>query len=95
MNTMTGVLTWNVHGLVNPIKIKCILATLRQYQIQTAMLQETHLKSEELNRLKRGRFELITASLYQKARKRGTAILFHKPLRYCTEATMIDTDGGY
>lgn len=71
-----ALLSWNVNGLVDPIKIKGIKSVLHGYDTAVVMLQETHLKANENIRLNSRVYELVIHATYDHRRKRGVAILF-------------------
>lgn len=76
-----NVVSFNVRGLGHPIKRKRILTFLKKEKADIALLQETHLSSEEHKKLKRDWVGQVYFSSSSR-NKRGTAILIHKNLPF-------------
>ena len=67
--------TYNVNGLVNPIKRSKILTKLKRDKVEVAFLQETHLSDTEHATLNRIGFKYRFSSSYANGYRRGVAIL--------------------
>ena len=67
--------TYNVNGLVNPIKRSKILTKLKRDKVEVEFLQETHLSDIEHTKLKRMGFKYQFSSSYANGYRRGVAIL--------------------
>lgn len=73
-------LVWNVRGVNNYVKRKRILNYLKQYNVDIAMFQETHLTDKEHLKLKQGGYNHIFFSSFT-SKARGV-ILLHKSLTF-------------
>lgn len=63
--------TYNVNGLVNPIKRSKILTKLKRERVEVAFLQETHLSDTEHAKLKRLGFKHQYSSSYKGGAQEG------------------------
>lgn len=71
------IISWNVNGLQNPVKLKKCLPYLKSQQTRSAFIQETHLLESEVLKLKRDWVGQVFHSSYT-SKKHGVAILVHK-----------------
>ena len=74
MNNYLSIITLNINGLNAPIKRHRIAEWIRKHDPQIGCLQETHLRTEDLHRLKvKGWRQIFQAN--EQERKPGVAIL--------------------
>lgn len=71
------IITWNVKGLNHPVKRKKALTHLKNMGAGIAFIQETHLKTLDIARLKCGWVGQLFHSTFQ-GKARGVAILINK-----------------
>lgn len=90
---MVKIITWNVNGLTHPLKRERIMQALVTYEVQVALLQETHLSGAEQNKVAKRGFNLAVGSVYEGARRRGVMIFLKKNTRAIMEATWEDEEG--
>lgn len=93
-NSELNVCTWNVGGIHNPIKRRKILSFLKKEKVHVALLQETHLTSQEHLKLKRDWVGQVFSSSFT-SKSRGVAILIHKHLPLMNAQTISDKSGRY
>uniref|UniRef100_A0AAQ6AKY8 Reverse transcriptase domain-containing protein n=1 Tax=Amphiprion ocellaris TaxID=80972 RepID=A0AAQ6AKY8_AMPOC len=93
-STSLKVCSWNVGGIHSPIKRKKILNYLKKENIHVALLQETHLTSDEHLKLKRDWVGQVFYSSFT-SRSRGVAILIHKHLPLTNTQSVCDKSGRY
>lgn len=85
--------TYNVNGLVNPIKRSKILTKLKRDKVEVAFLQETHLSDTEHAKLKRMGFKYQFSSSYANGHRRGVAILISSKICFESLFEKKDTEG--
>ena len=76
------IISFNVNGVLNPIKRSKILSKLKKEKAQIAFLQETHMSQTEHAKLKRMGFRHVFSSSYKSGHKRGVATLISSSLNY-------------
>lgn len=74
-NQNLKVISYNINGILNPVKRSKILSKLKKEKIHIALLQETHLTAPEHEKLKRMGFTKIYYSSYKMGHRRGVATL--------------------
>ena len=80
VNNYLSIITLNVNGLKAPIKRHRIAEWIRKHDLQICCLQETHLRKEDLHRLKvKGWKQIFQANGEEK--KAGVAILISEKNR--------------
>lgn len=89
------IISFNVNGVLNPIKRSKILTKLKREKAQIAFLQETHLSQSEHTRLKRQSFKFVFSSSYKAGSRRGVAILISNSLNYEYISEMQDEEGRF
>lgn len=89
------VISFNVNGVLNPIKRSKNFSKLKKDKAQIAFLQETHLSQVEHNKLNRSGFKHVFSSSYKSGHKRGVAILISKQINYEPISTITDKEGRY
>ena len=76
------IVTYNVNGLVNPIKRAKILTKLKRDKVEVALLQETHLLDTEHTKLIKMGFKYQYSSSYSAGHRRGVAILISNKISF-------------
>lgn len=89
------IISFNVNGVLNPVKRSKILTKLRKEKAQIAFLQETHMSESEHAKLKRQGFRYVFASSYKSAHKRGVATLISNSLAYEHGSEIGDENGRF
>lgn len=87
--------TYNVNGLVNPIKRSKILTKLKRDKVEVAFLQETHLSDTEHAKLKGMGFKYQFSSSYANGHRRGVAILISNKICFESLFEKKDTERRY
>lgn len=87
-------ISWNIKGILHPIKRSPVFAHLKSLNPEIIFLQETHLRINEQARLERGWIEQIFCSKYED-RSRGTAILIKKGIPFVPTKVISDDKGRY
>lgn len=90
--TNLNILSWNVNGLNGPHKRACCLELLKRRKIDLALIQETHLKKEDVHRCNNKFYKVISASSATDKTK-GVMILLRRNLRMDIIEHDNDTDG--
>lgn len=89
------IVSFNVNGVLNPIKRSKILTKLKREKAQIAFLQETHLSQSEHAKLKRQGFKSVFSSSYKTGSRRGVAILISNSLNYEHISELQDEEGRF
>lgn len=89
------VISFNVNGLLNPIKRSKILSKMKTEQAHVVYLQETHLTDKEHLKLKRKGFTNLSFSSYKSGHRRGVAILISSKLNFEKTFEMGDKEGSF
>lgn len=89
------IISFNVNGVLNPIKRSKILSKLKKEKAQVAFLQETHLSQSEHVKLKRQGFKQVFYSSHKSAHKRGVALLISSGLMYEHLSEVSDEEGRF
>lgn len=76
------IISFNVNGVLNVMKMNKILSKLKKEKAQIALLQETHMNQMDHLRLKRKGFKHIFFSAHKHKHNRGVAILISGSLNY-------------
>lgn len=74
-NRSLKIASFNINGVLNPVKRGKILSKLRKDKIQIAFLQETHLSDSEHTKLNKSGFKHVYFSSHRSGKRRGVAIL--------------------
>lgn len=95
-NTVNNIrfLSWNVKGANQATKINKIMSHIQGLRGDVVFLQETHLRSDEILRIKRGRFSQLYHSKFS-ARARGAAILIQSHIPFELEKVVADSCGRF
>ncbi len=87
-------LSLNAKGMNTWLKRQKIWSYLQQLKSDIIFLQETHLKNNHVNYLKRGWVGQVFHSQFN-AKARGTAILIHKDIPFQAKEVVTDNNGRY
>lgn len=93
-DTRLRFLSWNVKGINNPIKRSRVFTHLKLLNSDVIYLQETHLRLNEHNKLKKQWIGQIFSSKHD-VKARGTAILIRKGIPFIPLTTIADNRGRY
>ena len=88
-------ISYNINGLLNPIKRSKILSKMKKEQAHIVYLQETHLSDNEHGKLKRMGFTNLFFSSYKSGHRRGVAILISNRLNFEKVFEMGDKEGRF
>lgn len=86
--------SWNVRGLVKLSKTKQILNRIKQIKSSVVYLQETHLLSDEVIKIKRRWPGQVISASYL-SHTRGVMILIHKSFPFNVDNVICDKGGRY
>ncbi len=92
--SITRFISWNVKGVNNNVKISRVLSHLQHLRGDVFFLQETHLKTSDIQRLKRAWVGHLYHSKFS-ARARGAAILIHRSIPFELAEVLSDPNGRY
>lgn len=87
--------SYNVKGVLNPVKRSKILGKMKKDKVDIIFLQETHLTESEHAKLKRQGFNQVYSSSYKTGRRRGVATLITKRLIFEKISETSDKEGRY
>src|SRR4029434_10935970 len=87
------IISYNVNGLLNPIKRSKILTKMKKERAHVVYLQETHLNDKEHEKLKRMGFTNLFFSSYKLGHRR--AILISKQVNFEKISEIRDKEGRY
>lgn len=90
-----GVFSYNVKGIINPIKRKKILTQLKKLNCSIGLLQETHLNDVEHRKLRRDWVAQIFYAFCSNSRKRGVSILISQSISFAFQREVKDKEGRY
>ena len=94
MNNYLSIITLNVNGLNAPIKRHRTAEWIRKHDPDICCLQETHLRTKDLNRLKfKGWKKIFQANGQEK--KAGVAILISDKIDFQRRAIRTDPEGHF
>lgn len=91
----TKVISYNVNGLLNPIKRSKILSKMKRERAHVVYLQETHLNDKEHGKLRTMGFNELFFSSYKTGHRRGVAILISKKVIFEKLSEIKDKEGRY
>lgn len=75
-----NILSFNVNGIVSPLKRSKILSKMKKEKVQIALLQEMHLSDQEHTKLEKGFYKYVYASSYGSGHCRGVATLISRQI---------------
>lgn len=87
--------SYNVKGVLNPVKRSKILGKMKKDKVDIIFLQETHLTESEHAKLKRQGFNQVYSSSYRTGHRRGVATLIAKRLIFEKISETSDKEGRY
>lgn len=87
-------ISWNVKGANQAIKINKIMTHVQGLGGEVVFLQETHLRTGETLRIKRGKFNHLFHSKFSD-RSRGAAILIQNHIPFQLEKLVADSFGRF
>lgn len=88
-------ISFNINGLLNPIKRKRVLSRVKKEQATIVYLQETHLNDTEHQKLQQMGYTQVFFSSYGLGHRRGVAILIANRLKFEKTFELKDGDGRY
>uniref|UniRef100_A0AAX7UTV9 exodeoxyribonuclease III n=1 Tax=Astatotilapia calliptera TaxID=8154 RepID=A0AAX7UTV9_ASTCA len=88
-------ISFNVNGVLNPVKRSKILSKLKREKAQVAFLQETHLSQSEHVKLRRQGFKNVFLSSYMAGHRRGVAILISNTINNEHISELQDGEGRF
>lgn len=89
------VVSYNVNGILNPVKRSKILSKMKREKVGIAFLQETHLPDRAQVNLKRMGFKQVFSSSYKSGPRRGVVILIEQKLTFEVQFEIKDREGRY
>ena len=96
MNNFLSIITLNVNGLNDPIKRHRIAEWIKNHDPHICCLQETHLRTKDLNRLKvKGWKKIFQENGQEKKKKAMVAILTSDKMDFKTRAIKRDPEGNF
>ncbi len=87
-------ISWNTKGMNNTVKMDKVLTRLQHLKGDVMFLQETHLKTPDVRRIKRARMSHVFHLKFAD-KVRGAAIIIHKRVMFEPRNVILDTDGRY
>lgn len=87
-------ITWNIRGLNDHRKVRLVHSYLIRKSIDICLLQETHLTTATMGKLKSNRWGAIYAASYS-SYSRGVAILIKKGIPWRACKIVIDPEGRF
>ncbi len=98
VTTMTGhrlrLVSWNVKGMNNSVKAGKVLLHFQHLKANIMFLQETHLRTADLLRIKRAWMGHLYHSKFSQ-RARGAAIIIHRKVMFEETHTISDPNGRF
>ena len=95
MNNNLSIITLNVNELNAPIKRHRIAECIRKHDPHICCLQETHLRTKDLHRLKDKGWKQIFQANRQEKKKAGVAILISDKRDFKTRAIVRGKEAHY
>lgn len=92
---LVKIISYNVNGVLNPVKRSKILSKKKKEKAQIVLLQETHMSQPEHAKLKRFGFKYVFSSSYTSGHRRGVATLISNSINYEHMSETIDEDGRF
>lgn len=90
----TKFVSWNVRGLNHPVKRSKVFSHLNKLKAEVIFLQETHLCTKDIPKLKRGPISQIYHSDLN-SKFRGAAILIGKNVQFVSNRVIGDKNGRF
>lgn len=95
VNYCTKIVSFNINGVLNPIKRNKILSKMKKENAHIVFLEETHLNSVEHEKLKILGFSKVYYFAYKSGHKRGVAILLSHRVQFEKTSEIKDREGRY
>ena len=89
------IISFNLNGVFNMIKMNKILSKLKKERTQIALLQETHVNQTDHLRIKRKGFKYVFSSSVKSKHKRAVAIHISGALNYEHISEISDAEGRF
>lgn len=87
--------SFNINGVLNPVKRGKILSKLKKDKIHIAFLQETHLNDSEHTKLNKSGYKHVFFSSHGSGRRRGVATLISSAVNYEHVSENKDKEGRF
>lgn len=94
-NQKLRIVSFNVNGILNPVKRGKILSKMKKEKAQVVYLQETHLNDVEHEKLRKMGFINIFFSSYKSKHKRGVAVLLSNKVTFEQTYVQKDKEGRF
>ena len=94
-NTYVKIISFNINGMLNPVKRGKVLSKLKKDKIQVAFLQESHLSDSEHAKLNKYGFGHVFFSSHASGRRRGVATLISNTVNYEHMSEYKDREGRF
>uniref|UniRef100_A0A8D0ATL0 Endonuclease/exonuclease/phosphatase domain-containing protein n=1 Tax=Sander lucioperca TaxID=283035 RepID=A0A8D0ATL0_SANLU len=88
-NQKLRIVSFNVNGILNPVKRSKILSKMKKEKAQVVYLQETHTKLRKMG------FTNIFFSSYKSKHKRGVAVLLSNKITFEQTYVQKDKEGRF
>ena len=95
MNKYLSIITLNVNGLNAPIKRHGVAGQIRKQNLHICCLQETHIRTKDLHRLKVKGWKKVFQANRPEKNKAGVAILISENIGFKTRGIKRDKEGHY
>ena len=95
MNKYLSIITLNINGLNTPIQRHRIAERIRKHDPHISCIQETHLRTKDLHRLKVKGWKKIFQANGQGKTKAWVAILISDKISFKTRAIKRDKEGHF
>lgn len=89
------VASYNVNGVLNPIKRRKIISKMKREGVGVIMLQDTHLTDKEHGKLKRNGDNQIFSVSYQSGHWRGVAVIISGRISFEKISLTHDKEGRF
>ncbi len=87
--------SYNVKGVLNPVKRRRILGKIKKDKVDIIFLQVTHLTNSEHAKLKRQGFNQVFSASYETGHRRGVATLISSRVIFEKMTETKDKKGRY
>ncbi|KAJ0000416.1 hypothetical protein NQD34_012258 [Periophthalmus magnuspinnatus] len=95
MISQLTVASYNVNGVLSPIKRSKVLSKMKKEGAEVLLLQETHMNDKEHEKLKRYGYNQEFSSSYGAGHRRGVCILISNRISFEMLKTIKDAEGRY
>lgn len=95
MPGLIKVVSYNVNGLLNPIKRSKILGKIKREIAGVVFLQETHLSEPDHAKLKRRGFNQVFSASYKSGPRRGVSVMIADKFNFEVQFEIKDKEGRY